>query len=51
MDDAAVEAKFRELFRGHGDDDQCRKILASVWDLEQASDIGRDVIKLLARRP
>ena len=48
MDDAAVEAKFRELFRGRGDENQCRKILQSVWNLEQASDIGRDVIKLLA---
>ena len=48
MDDAAVEAKFRELFRGHGDENQCKKILQSLWSFERASDIGKDAIKLLA---
>lgn len=48
MDDAAVEAKFRELFRGHGDENQCEKILQNLWNFEHAVDIGKDVIKLLA---
>lgn len=48
MDDAEVEAKFRELFRGHGDENQCKKILQSLWSFEHAIDIGKDVIKILA---
>jgi 2-methylcitrate dehydratase len=50
MDDAAVEEKFRELFRAHGDASQCDRVLQSVWGFERATDIGTDVIRLLARR-
>jgi 2-methylcitrate dehydratase len=48
MHDAEVEEKFRELFRGHGDEKLCAKILQGLWKFEHAADIGKDVIKLLA---
>ena len=50
MDDAEVEDKFRELFRQHGDETQCKTILQSLWRFEHAGDIGKDVIKTLAMR-
>ena len=49
MDDAAVEEKFRELFRAHADASQCTMVLESLWSFERAHDIRKDVIRLLAR--
>jgi 2-methylcitrate dehydratase len=48
MNDAEVEDKFRMLFRGHGNESQCKTILQSLWNCERAVDIVKDVLKLLA---
>ena len=48
MDDAELEDKFRQLFRAHRDENRRHEILERLWNFEHATDIGKDVIKLLA---
>jgi len=48
MTDAEVEAKFREFCGSHLGERGCDAVLKAVWNLEQAADVGRDVVALLA---
>jgi len=48
MSDAEVERKFRGMIDGHAKADQCDRLLKACWALEEAEDVGRDVIGLLA---
>lgn len=49
LPDADVDAKFRAMFRGFGDDRQCETALQALRTLEQATDI-RSVLALLAKK-
>jgi 2-methylcitrate dehydratase len=39
VDDAAMDAKFRDLLRGHADDEGCTLLLQSLWNFEKVRDI------------
>jgi hypothetical protein len=45
MDDAELEAKFRNMFAEYGNQQQCAATLNGLWNLDHAADIG-DVLKL-----
>ncbi len=40
LSDGEVEEKFRRLFRGYGDGDQCEAALHELWRLDRCPDIG-----------
>ncbi len=48
MTDAQVERKFHEMAGTLLSDRQCDAFLKAMWSLEDVSDVGRDVVKLLA---
>lgn len=48
MSDSDVERKFRDMARTRRNPQQCDALLKALWDLERATDVGRDVISLLA---
>jgi 2-methylcitrate dehydratase len=50
MTDAEVEMKFRELCGRHLGEGGCDAVLKAVWNLENAADVGRDVVALLAAK-
>jgi 2-methylcitrate dehydratase len=48
MSDAQVERKFRDMTGARLSERQCDALLKAVWSLEDASDVGRNVVELLA---
>lgn len=48
MTDAEVERKFRDLCGSRLGKRGCDAVLEAAWKLEEASDVGRDVVALLA---
>jgi 2-methylcitrate dehydratase len=48
MSDADLERKFREMCGSRLSKQRCDAILKAVWSLEDASDVGRDLVRLLA---
>lgn len=49
MDDAELEAKFRDLFRGYGDEQQCTTALNKLWSFERAGDVTEVLGHLITR--
>ena len=49
MDDKEVEAKFRSMYRGYGDEKQSRRILQSLWNFDRVQNV-RDVLGLFVSR-
>jgi 2-methylcitrate dehydratase len=49
MSDGEVERKFHDMCGTHLSEGQRGALLKASWNLEQASDVGRDVVRLLAR--
>jgi 2-methylcitrate dehydratase len=50
MSDGAVERKFHDMCGTHLSEAQRTALLKAIWNLEQASDVGRDVVRLTAQR-
>lgn len=48
MSEAQVERKFRDMTGTRLSERQCDALLKAVWSLEDASDVGRNVVKLFA---
>lgn len=48
MSDADVERKFRDMLAQHPAGRRCDEILQRLWKLEEAKDVGSEVIELLA---
>jgi len=49
MSDGEVERKFHDMCSAHLSEAGRVALLKAIWNLEQASDVGRDVVRLLAR--
>ncbi|MGZ5151922.1 MAG: MmgE/PrpD family protein [Burkholderiales bacterium] len=49
MSDGEVERKFRDMCGAHLSEPQCDAVLTAIRNLERSSDVGRDVVRLLAR--
>lgn len=48
MSDADVELKFRGMLAGHPAGRRCDEILQRLWTMEEANDVGREILALLA---
>lgn len=46
--DAEVERKFRDMCSSRLDARRCDSALKALWDLERASEVGRDIVKMMA---
>jgi 2-methylcitrate dehydratase PrpD len=49
MSDDEVERKFHDMCGTQLSEAQRTVVLKTIWNLEQASDVGRDVVRLLAK--
>lgn len=49
MDDAQVEAKFRDMLDKRVDAAQCERVLQRLWSAEKSQDLCREIFPLLAR--
>ena len=47
MSDADVERKFRDMLEGHPAGKRCDEILQRLWKLEDANDVGGEILALL----
>lgn len=47
MSDADVERKFRDMLAAHPAGKRCDEILQRLWQMEEAKDVGRDILALL----
>jgi 2-methylcitrate dehydratase len=48
MSDVDVERKFRDMLAGHPAGRRCDEILQRLWKIEDATDVGGEILALLA---